>query len=481
MKSKLWMFVLSSSVFVLAAAVVDAQTQVSEIDPTRWGVVLDSPAMKNVTVKKDITYLKDEKSTLAVDIYLPADAKAAEKRPAVIFLNAIGDRPGSKLKNWGIYSSWPRLMAAHGMIGISMDADADRIQGSLAGLFAFLEREGTSHGIDPTRLGIYAASANTTQSLVYLMGDRVSKGIRAAALYYGASPAPDTTIRKDLPVLYILAEGDLQGGFGRQSLNLWQRVTDARAPWTMMFARGMIHAFDAFQDDDDSRRIVMQTIAFWKTHLEPVPQPSWERSAAREIVASTYGNDAQKSVDLLTKYILDNPKDAQAYVYRARALGTLGNTDGAAADYGRAIELDPNNMFSVGGFGQARFSQRRYAEAETLLSKAASMGFRNSLIYGQLAYSQLALNKNAEAIKNYENAFEMGIPPGANTSGLAYFNMACGYARMKQADKAFEMLNKAINDGYTTRESYENDDDLAPLRGDARFAELLSRLPKASN
>jgi hypothetical protein len=441
--------------------------------------VLDSPAAKNVSVVKDVTYMKDDRATLAIDIYRPPGAQAADSKPAVIFLNAIGDRPDGKVKNWGIYSSWPRLIAANGMIGISMDADANRIQESLAGLFAFLEREGPKHGIDPTRLGVYAASANTSQSIPYLMSDRAAKGIRAAALYYGMTPTAETRLRKDLPVLFILAEGDM-GGLGQQAFPLWQKVMETRAPWTLMFASNMIHAFDAFQDDDDSRRIVMQTLAFWKAHLEPVPQPSWERSPAREIVASTYGNDAQKTADLLAKYIADNPRDAQAYVFRARALNTLGKVDESAAGYERALELAPDNMFAVGGFGQVRFRQKRYADAETLLSKAVSMGFRNSMIYGQLAYAQLAANKNTEALQSYESAFQMGIPSGANTRGLAYFNMACAYARLKNNDKALEMLGKAIDEGYADRESYEKDDDLKEVRKDPRFAALAGRLPKPS-
>lgn len=467
--------ILVSFVFVQT---VSAQAPASELNPTKWGVVLDSPAMKNVTVKKDVPYLKDDRGTLGIDIYSPAGSKASDKRPAVIFLNAIGDRTNDKVKNWGIYSSWPRLIAAHGMVGISMDADANRIQESLTKIFAFLEKEGAQHGIDSSRLGVYAASANTTQSIIYLMGDGAAKGIRAAALYYGGTPSATTPIRKDLPVLYILAEGDLQGGFGQQSLTLWQRVTEARAPWTLMFASNMIHAFDAFQDDDDSRRIVMQSIAFWKTHLEPVPQPAWERSAAREIVAATYGNDAQKTADLLGKYIVQNPNDGQAYVYRARALNTLGKTDESVAAFERALELDPNNLFGVSGLGQARFRQKRYGDAEILLAKAIAGGFRNSQLYGQLGYSQLASNKNTEAIASYETAFQMGIPPGAATRGVAYYNMACAYARLKNPDKAFEMLGKAIDEGYVDRNSYEKDEDLASLRTDSRYQQITARLPK---
>jgi hypothetical protein len=68
------------------------------------------------------------------------------------------------------------------------------------------------------------------------------------------------------------------------------------------------------------------------------------------------------------------------------------------------------------------------------------------------------------------------IPAGVKTSGLAYFNMAC----LKQHDKAFEMLGQAVDEGLTTRQTYETDTDLAPLRRDARFQQLLTRLPKTT-
>ncbi|MDI1243408.1 MAG: hypothetical protein PSX80_15960, partial [bacterium] len=121
-------------------------------------------------------------------------------------LNAIGDSAAvGKVKEWGIYSSWPRLIAAHGMIGISMDADGTRIQESLKGIFAFLEREGASHGVDASRLGVYAASANTTQSIVYLMGDGAAKGIKAAGLYSGATPTAETQRFRTSPALELCA------------------------------------------------------------------------------------------------------------------------------------------------------------------------------------------------------------------------------------------------------------------------------------
>ena len=160
----------------------------SPIDPLSFGVVLDDPGMKTVVVKKDITYLKDEKGSLNLDVYSPPNLKANEKRPAVIFLNAIGENAGQrKVKSWGIYTTWPQLMAAHGYIGISMETDRDRIQESIQGLFSFISEKGINYQIDKERLGVYAASANVRQSVVYLMDAKAFKGIKAAVLYYGSS------------------------------------------------------------------------------------------------------------------------------------------------------------------------------------------------------------------------------------------------------------------------------------------------------
>ena len=336
-----------------------------------------------------------------------------------------------------------------------MDADATRIQDSLKSLFAFLEADGAKYGIDANRLGVYAASANVTQSSIYLMGDRAAKGIKAAALFYGGPP-PQGALRKDLPVLFILAEGDM-ATFGPNAVSLWQRVTESRAPWTLVFASRQPHAFDAFEDTEESRRVVKQAIDFWKTNLEPTPKPSWQPTEARAIVSAIYMNDPVRSAELLQKYTAANPNDAQGFVHYARALFQQRKLPEAYTAFETASKLDPSNVAAQAGLGQVRFTERKYAEAEPLLARAIERGFRSPMIYGQLAYAQLAANKNEEAIKTYDAAFQLGIPPGPNTRGLAYYNLACAYSRLKNYDKAIEMLGKAVDEGYTARDSFEND------------------------
>ncbi len=451
------------------------QRQPSPLDATNWGVVYDVPATKQVKVRTDVPYLKDARGTLTVDIYSPADLKAGEKRGAVVFINAIGDRPESRVKNWGIYKSWPRLVAAHGLIGISMDADGSRIQDCLRGVFDFLTKQSAEYGIDGTRLGLYAASANVTGTNQYLASETASKSIRAAALYYGGVPAGN--LRTDLPILFIVAESDAPR-LGQPLVGLWQRIVETKAPWSLMFASDLPHAFDAFSDNDQARRIVQQTLAFWKSHLEPVPQPGWAPAPAREIIAAAYGNNPQKTADLFAKWIKENPNDVTAHIQYGRALQQLRRFDEATAVLEKALALDPNSIGAYDALGQIKFAQRQFDQAAKYLTRVVEAGVGNSFLYGQLASAQLHTGRNEEAVKSYEKAFELGIPPGVNTRGIAYYNLACGYARLGQKDKAITALSSAVTEGFTDRNTYESDEDLTTLRAEPKFQELLSRLPK---
>ncbi len=466
---------LSFSFLLIATAQAQDHRVRSPLDPTSWGVVYDIPATKQVKLKADVPYLRDAKGALTLDLYLPPKLKAGEQRPAVVFLNVIGDRPDDKLKHWEIYRSWPRLVAAHELVGVSMEADGSRIQECLRAVFNFLQERGAEHGIDGSRVGVYAASANVANTTQYLMSDSAAMGIRAAALYYGR--APEGRLRADLPVLYLVAEGDAPGDGPPQLLALWQRVIAARAPWTLAYASKMPHGFEAFSDNDQARRVIQQTLAFWKSHLEPAPAPSWPPALGREIVATMYANDQQKTAELLVQWIAEHPNDAEAHMHYGRALQQLRRFDEASLAFEKALSLGHTNPSAIHGFlGMVKHSQQRWEEAAQLLERAIEGGFATSLTYGQLASAQLHAGRNEEAVKNYEKAFELGIPPGVNTRGVAWYNLACGYSRLGRKDKAFEALSQAVDEGFKNREAFDSDPDLAPLRTEARFQEIRARL-----
>jgi tetratricopeptide (TPR) repeat protein len=62
--------------------------------------------------------------------------------------------------------------------------------------------------------------------------------------------------------------------------------------------------------------------------------------------------------------------------------------------------------------------------------------------------------------------------------GDAYYNMACIYSLKKKLELAFNYLHIAALDGFVAFEGIEQDPDLANLRSDKRYAEILKEMRK---
>ena len=456
---------LLSLLIVFFSFALQAQQASSVLDPLSFGVVLDHPSVKDVVKKADVTYLKDDKGTLRIDIYAPPKLNPGEKRPAVIFLNAVGDRPGSRpLKSWGIYSSWPALIAANGYVGISMEADGSRINESIEGLFKFLEAKGAQYNIDANRIGVYAASSNVSQSSPYLMKGTAYPGIKAAVLYYGNPPVGP--YRKDLPVLFVIAEGDASPN---RYNNLMNEVLKNNAPWTIRMGTGMPHGFDAYSDNDEARKILKETISFWKNHLDPVAQPSWKPSKGREVIGAMQMN-RPKAVSLLSALAQENPKDINVLKFYGDVLRESKKTDEAVKYYNQVLAIQPDNVEVMIKMAAVSYAQNKPDEAEGYINKAVETGKMSQNDYSQLGLALLIAEKNHEAAVYYEKAISYG------PRGVDYYNLGCAYAKVNDKDKAFPALEKAATLGYDSKTQYENDGDLNLIRSDSRYKALLEKL-----
>jgi beta-lactamase regulating signal transducer with metallopeptidase domain/tetratricopeptide (TPR) repeat protein len=76
-----------------------------------------------------------------------------------------------------------------------------------------------------------------------------------------------------------------------------------------------------------------------------------------------------------------------------------------------------------------------------------------------------------EAIAAFGHAIEEGTRVDAAT-----YNIACGYARKGNADRAVEWLRKSLREGFDLASYIDKDDDLDGLRSDPRFIELRRNL-----
>ncbi len=59
------------------------------------------------------------------------------------------------------------------------------------------------------------------------------------------------------------------------------------------------------------------------------------------------------------------------------------------------------------------------------------------------------------------------------------YNAACTYSLLGETDRAIDLLEKAIRNGYGHKEWLENDPDFVPLHDHPRFKALMQSLSAA--
>jgi len=130
---------------------------------------------------------------------------------------------------------------------------------------------------------------------------------------------------------------------------------------------------------------------------------------------------------------------------RARALGRLGRFADALPNWDRALELDD---------GSARTDLR--------LSRADCLARLGRAADAAAAAAELAAAPDADAGTLYDCACVFALAAAANNPAAA-----------DQAGRVVELLRQAIAKGYRDGPHILNDEDLAPLRDRADYAELL--------
>jgi dienelactone hydrolase len=302
-----------------AAAPLPVPAQVSPPPPehhvTSYGLVYQVPAMAQARVRADIPYKSVEGATLGFDLYLPAGSGRGGRLPAIVFLNTIGDRPGAGLmKAWGQYTSWPRLAAARGYAGITFTSRASDPVADARDLLAYVAAHAGELGIDPDRIGVWACSAHVLKGLPALMAGQLPEA-KAAVLYYGGADV--SSFRRDLPVLLVRAGRDRPLVNERIDQNI-AAAASANAPWTVINAAGLHHGFDCLDDLDESRRVILDTMAWFDRHLRPERLPVSERSLAREALSYWFAQEYAEAADAYARYAQAHPDD----VFAINRLGT---------------------------------------------------------------------------------------------------------------------------------------------------------------
>jgi TolB-like protein/DNA-binding winged helix-turn-helix (wHTH) protein/Tfp pilus assembly protein PilF len=195
------------------------------------------------------------------------------------------------------------------------------------------------------------------------------------------------------------------------------------------------------------------------------------------------------------------------YFYATYYLAPLGRWDEAFAEMKRALDLDPLSGIYNSFLGLLYFYDRRYDQALDQLNRTLQLDPDFFIAHYHLAWVYSHLGKYPEAIGEFSRArilagqnrsivdadesilrkaFARDGPQGfwkemaslnaEHGRNVGEFDMPQVYARLGQKERALGWLETTIEERASLATFMNVDPGLDPLRGDARFEELLARM-----
>lgn len=127
---------------------------------------------------------------------------------------------------------------------------------------------------------------------------------------------------------------------------------------------------------------------------------------------------------------------------------------------------------------EALLRAQKWAEAAQAFEAIASAEPTNARAWYQLGWARHGLGKYEQAIEAFQKALE--INKGNRRASLAMYAVATMYAGLKDKEKAFDWLNKALSANLPQPRQLKDDPNLAILHDDPRFQALSELAEKAA-
>ena len=119
--------------------------------------------------------------------------------------------------------------------------------------------------------------------------------------------------------------------------------------------------------------------------------------------------------------------------------------------------------------------EQKWPEAESAFLKIVRANPKMPVPGSCLDSPRHSQAKYSEALAAFEENYKLSQSP------LGMYNMAAAHSRLKNTEKAYEWLEKALNGGAAFSVNIDTDKDLDFIRNDARFAKMQDIVKRRRN
>ena len=276
------------------------------------------------------------------------------------------------------------------------------------------------------------------------------------------------------------------------------------------FLRGL-QQLHAYGDGSQAAALFRQAL----THDADFPQAHAGLASALALQGFSPDMSAEQSEEAFTatrRALELEPWMPEAYLARAQLNSSQGNVEEAEADFQEAARLNPTSYFPYYAWGRHCLSSDQAARAAELFETAARYAPDEYTPWGMLSFALQKLGRKDEEAAARNEALrlinrhlarfpddEAALSRGAimaawlgqKSRALEFveetiaacpdgftglYNAACACAVLGEYDRALDLLERAVQHGRGPLNWIENDEDLASLHGDPRFAAIIDRV-----
>jgi tetratricopeptide (TPR) repeat protein len=163
------------------------------------------------------------------------------------------------------------------------------------------------------------------------------------------------------------------------------------------------------------------------------------------------GTDNKRSIELLKASVDLDPSNAELLAQLGGALRT-SDPVASAQYFQRALEISPQRVDYLTGYGAALVQTRRFPEAIITLERVIAVAPENYPAHANLATAYYEQNRFREAIDEYR-----WILKTRPELSITHFFLATAYDQIKEYDSALESYNKFLESAEPTRFELEKE------------------------